>query len=121
MKSYREAGEGRLGAIIWLGILIFVGLSAYEWVPLRVKVAELEDHMVDLTQRAHNVPVKAIKKDILTRAEELGIPLTKDNLDVQYVAGRIKMNAEYILPVDLPFYTFNWKVDHKVDRPVFVI
>ena len=121
MKSYREAGEGRLGAIIWLGILIFAGLSAYEWVPLRVKVAEFEDYMVDTAQRAHNVPPKAIKKNLLTHAQELGLPLTKENLDVKFVAGRIKMTAQYTLPVELPFYTYEWKVDHDVDRAVFLI
>lgn len=121
MKSYREAGEGRLGALVWLVILIVAGLAAYEWVPLRVKVAELEDYMVETAQRAHNVPPKAIKKNILTRAQELQLPLTNENLDVQYVAGRIKMKAHYTLPVELPFYTFEWKVDHDVDRAVFVI
>lgn len=121
MKSYRQSGEGKLSAIIWLAILIVAGVGAYEWVPLRIAVAELEDYMVESAQRAHNASPQQLKKNILIRAEELQLPLDKDSIEVKRVAGRIQMTAEYVLPVELPFYTYNWTVNHDVDRAVFII
>ena len=121
MKSHRQSGEGKLSAIFWLAVVVVAGLGAYEWVPLRIAVAELEDYMVESAQRAHNASPEQIKKNILIRAQELQLPLDKGNLEVKRLAGRIQMTAEYVLPVELPFYTYNWTVNHDVDRAVFII
>lgn len=120
MKSHRESGEGKLGMLLWLGILVVAGLAAYEWVPARITVAELQDFMIESTERAHQRTPKQLKKDILLRAQELGIALDKDNLEVTARGGKIRMKADYVMPLELPFYTYDWQVDHDVERSIFL-
>ena len=120
MHSFRESGEGRASFLLWLVILIVGGLAAYEWVPARIKVAELQDYMVESAEMAHAANEKQIKKNILIRANELDIPLDDEHLTVEKVGGKIRMKADYVLPLELPLYTYEWKVDHDVERSIFL-
>ena len=36
-------------------------------------------------------------------------------------SGRVRMRAQYEIPIELPFYTYVWHFDHNVDRPIFII
>ncbi len=58
---------------------------------------------------------------IVRRAKDLGLPLARKNLAVEKVGGRIRMRATFTVPVEFPGYTYNWKFDLAVDRPVFII
>ena len=35
--------------------------------------------------------------------------------------GRIKIEANYVIPLEFPGYTYSWEFKHFVDRPVFII
>ncbi len=120
MSHLREAGEGRASFVIWLAILIFVGLAAKEFVPARIDVAELEDYLVQSAARAHEASAKQIKANILHKAQELDLPVTKENLKVTSQGGKIRMRADYTIPIEMPFYTYDWNVSHDVERSIFL-
>ena len=65
-------------------------------------------------------PRRSSKKQILQRAKELDIPLDKDDVEVQRVGDRIRMEASYTVPLEFPGYTYEWHFDHEVDRPIFI-
>ena len=121
MKSYRESGEGKFQFIVWLLIFIGVGMAAFEWVPQRIAVAELEDYMVESAQRAHQATPKQLKANILYKAEQLGLPLEKDKVQVSKKQGIIKIDAEYVVVLEFPFYTHTWNVNHNLERSFFII
>jgi hypothetical protein len=114
-----SSGEGRISLLFWLVVLVIGGLIAYEAIPVRVRMAELQDFMVESAERARFNNEEQIKKAILERAKELDLPLQEKDLAVQLANGQIKMEASYTVSLEFPFYTWDWRKQHIVDRPVF--
>ncbi len=118
----RQAGEGIVGCVVWAALLGIVLLVAVKMLPVKVASAELEDFMVEQAKFVgRRANADRIKKAILDKADQLGLPVTSKDLTVRLSGGRIRMNCTYTVPVDLVFYTYNWTFEHKVDRPVFIV
>ncbi|HKH48826.1 MAG TPA: hypothetical protein VKM72_29520 [Thermoanaerobaculia bacterium] len=117
-----QRGEGNLGCIFWLLALAIAVLISWKLIPVKVNSAELADYMVEVAQfQSANKPPEELKKMIIFRAGELGIPLTKENVTVVRNGDRIRMTVDYTVPVDFPGYTYNWHFRHELDRPIFII
>ena len=114
-------GEGKIGCIIWLLALIAVVGIAAKLIPVKIRSAELYDFMEEQAMFAGRRGPEQLKKSILNRAEELELPLTKKNLSIKRTGGRIRMRATYTVPVEFPGYTYHWKFEHVIDRPVFIV
>lgn len=114
-------GDSKLGCIFWLAFLIAGALIAWEAVPVKVKTAELHDHMTDMAIYAtRERSSEAIKKNVLAKARELELPLEAKNLSVDRDDARIRVVADYTVVLDFPFgITYDWKFHHEVDRPIF--
>jgi hypothetical protein len=119
MRS-RQSGEGKIGCILWIAVAVIAGMIAFKMIPVRIQSAELYDFMVEQAKWASNRPPDAIKKAIVQRAKELELPLSADDVEVQRVGDRIKMEAEFTVPVEFPGYTYNWEFHHMVDRSIFI-
>jgi hypothetical protein len=68
---------------------------------------QLQDYIqsqtpVWLTQR---VPADAIRKNILAKVEDLGIPMVEENVKVEADQNRVTVRIDYRVPVDLIVYT----------------
>ena len=120
MRS-RQAGQGKIGCLLWILLVAVAGLVAFKMIPIKVRSSELHDFMVEQAKWAANYPEDQIEKSILTRANELQLPLDKDSVKVEKVRERIRMEATYTVPVVFPGYTYQWKFHHFVDRPIFVV
>lgn len=117
-----QRGEGNLGCIFWLVVLCLAVLLSWKLIPVKVNSAELADYMVEVAQfQSAQKPPDDLKKMILARASELGIPLDKENVSVVRNGDRIRMSVEYTIPVDFPGYTYNWHFRHELDRPIFIV
>ena len=121
MKSSRQAGQGKIGCIIWLLAALAVGAIIWNAVPVKIKTAEFDSYMVEQAKFAGRASPEKLRKRILDRAAEVDIPLDPKNLVVKKVGGRVRITCFYTIPVEFPLYTYNWKVEHNIDRPVFVI
>lgn len=121
-RKTAQRGEGNVGCIFWLLVLGLAVLLSWKLIPVKVQSAELADYMVEVAQfQSAQKPPDDLKKLILGRASELGIPLDKENVTVVRTGDRIRMSAEYTIPVDFPGYTYNWHFRHEVDRPIFIV
>ena len=120
MRS-RQAGQGKIGCIIWLLAVGIAGMIAFKMIPVKVKSSELHDYMTEQARFSGNYPSDQIAKAILVRARELELPLTEEGLKVEKARERIKMEATYTVPVVFPGYTYYWKFHHMVDRPIFIV
>lgn len=119
-RKSAQRGEGNVGCVVWLIVVAIAVLIGWKAIPVKIRSAELYDHMVDLTKYAASATPEQLEKQILDRARELELPLDKDHVTVQRVGERIKMTAEYTVPLEFPGYTYNWSFDHEVDRPIFI-
>jgi hypothetical protein len=92
-----------------------------EAIPVKIRSSQLEDFMVELAKFSTREPEERLQRRILEKAEELQLPVVKDDVTVRKVSGRVRMRATYEIPLQFPFYTYVWHFDHNVDRPIFII
>jgi len=120
-RLYLRPGQGKIGCILWLLVLLAVIGIAAKLIPIKIRSAELYDFMEEQAMFAGRTGPEELKKRILIRAEDLDLPLLKKNLNVERRGGRIRMRATYTVPIELPGYTYYWDFEHILDRPVFVV
>ena len=114
-------GQGKIGCIIRLLVLLAVVGIAAKLIPVKIRSAELYDFMEEQAQRATRSTPEAVKKNVLARAKDLGLPVEPKDVTVQRRGGRVVITARYTIPIEFPGYTYVIEVNHVVDRPVFLV
>ena len=120
----RQAGEGKIGCIFWTVLLVFFLYVSWQVVPIKMKSIDLEQFMVRQAERASlqmRDTEKRLKSNIMAQADELDLPLDKDDLEVTRSGARIRIKASYTVPINLVVTTWEWKIEHQVDRNVMRI
>jgi len=121
-RRIAERGEGNLGCILWLAVLGLAVMISVKAIPVKIASAEMYDYMDEVARSAGvNTTAEDVKKAILARAADLKLPLEKDMVTVTRQGDRLRMRAEYTVPVEFPGYTYNWHFVHELDRPIFIV
>jgi hypothetical protein len=120
-RRLAQTGEGRLGCFLWLSLVLLFGLIAWKVVPVKIKSTELSSYMEEQAKFAYRASPEALKKRIVAKARELELPVDPKRVKVERRGGRIVLSCSYTVPLEFPFYTYLWKFDHVVDRPVFMV
>lgn len=119
VRPWSQRGEGRVSFLFWTAVLILALMCGFEFVPKRWRVAQMEDYLVEAAKQASFRNSEQLKKMILVRASELGLPIDEKELDVKVTTRSVSIRTEYVLPLDFPLYTYDWNVRHDVRRQVF--
>lgn len=114
-----QRGEGQFGCIVALLLLLIGIFIAYKMVPIKVKAAELRGEVIDEAKRAGQHKDDVIMKNILAKASVLELPVTKEDVTINRSGSRIHVVVEYVVPVELPGYTYEWEFRHEADNPIF--
>lgn len=114
-----ERGEGKIGCIF--GLLFFAAALFIAWkmIPVKVRSAELKQTIVDEAKSAGMRDVTRIRRAIMSKAEELELPLEDKNLKIKKTPGHIRVEARYTVPVDLAGYVYQWNFEHTAENPIF--
>ena len=120
LRNGRERGEGKLGCLFGLVILLIALLIAYKMIPIKVKAAEMRDIVTDEARSAGTHRDNVILDNILERAKQLELPVTKDNVSiVRSSNSMITIDVKYTVPVEFPGYTYQWEFHHHAENPIF--
>lgn len=119
LRNRRERGEGQFGCLVGLVLLLIAGLIAYKMIPVKVKSADLRDTVQDYAKSAGQFNDKAITQAILTKANDLGLPVSEKDIKIARRSNDIRVEVDYTVPVSFPGYTYNWKFHHKAENPIF--
>ena len=119
VRNRRERGEGKLGCLVGIILLLLAALIAYKMIPVKVKAADLRDAIEDEAKSAGQHTDKQILTAIVQRAQILELPVTEESVQINRAANSIKIDVEYTVPVQFPGYTHQWKFHHKTDNPIF--
>ena len=96
-----EAGDGKLGCILWTLLLAIVVLGAWKWVPAKVKSAELHDFMVEQAKWAGSEKAETLRGRIVAKAAEQGVALHRLPLAVMRgIEPRMAEDVFSVLSVD---------------------
>lgn len=121
LRRRSQQGGAGIGTVIWLLLFIALVVVSKEAIPVKIRTSQLEDFMVELAKFSTKESDEKLQRRILEKAEELQLPLVKNDVTVHKGNGRIRMHATYEIPLKFPFYTYVWHFDHNVDRPIFII
>jgi hypothetical protein len=121
MRRDTQQGGARIGTVIWLLLFVALVIVSKEAIPVKIRTSQLEDFMIELAKFSTREPDEKLQVRILEKAEELQLPLVKKDVTVKKGNGRVRMHAEYAIPLEFPFYTYVWHFEHNVDRPSFII
>ena len=95
-RSRGIRGGANFGCIVWLVILCFVGYVLWKVVPVKIASSEFYDVMQEQAAFGSIKDPKFIEFEILRKAEELKIPVKKDNLKI--VRGREMITVAVQMP-----------------------
>ncbi len=115
-----ERGEGRIGVIISLALLLAACYVAYVLIPIKVRTYEFQDAMRDEARFGAVRKKDDIVHDrLMKKAKQLGIPLEGKNLLVGRDGGMYVITATYTIPIDLTLYQDKWTYNQRATAPIF--
>lgn len=120
MARIRQAGEGKLGCILWLlaaGLAVMIALEA---IPVRIRTAEMADYIDDAAKFHNDVPVDELRRRIVNKADELELPIAPEQVKIVKERGKIKFDVQYTVPLEFPGYTYEWEIHHLLTRDIFI-
>jgi uncharacterized membrane protein YhiD involved in acid resistance len=122
MEVRRARGTAPVGCLIGFAILVLAILIGVKVLPVRLAVAELQDYCERQADQA-TLPGNSDEKIaamILKRAEEKHLAVTEDDIHVWRDATEIHIVVKYRVVLPLVITSYDWDVEHKVDRPLFI-
>jgi hypothetical protein len=116
-------GEANVGCIVWLVVLVLVGYLLWKVVPVKIATSEFYDTMQEQAAFGSIKDPKFIEFEILKKAEELRLPIKKDNLKITRNRESITIECHYEITIDFfsGAYKYVWKFDPVVQRPLFAV
>ena len=122
-RTRSTRGAANVGCIVWLIILGLVGYVLYKVVPVKIATSEFFDTMQEQASFGSIKDPKFIEYEILKKAEELQLPVKKENLKITKMRDAIKVEAHYEITIDFfsGVYKYVWKFDPVVIRPLFLV
>ncbi len=121
MQVASQRGKGNVGCLVGLLVLALAVVVAMKVVPAKVAVAELKEFCERQAESA-SLPRntdEAITNAILAKAKALNLPLKAEDLRVWRDGTNVHVELKYRVVVELPFYTYNWDVQEKIERVLF--
>ena len=122
MRSWRnQRGDVPVGCLVGGVVAVIVVLVAIKVAPIMIHVGELDKEISILADRANRREYtdQRIRHDILEKAEQLDLPVTKKSIDIKRTSNRIKVAVRYTISIDFPGYTYVWSKEHYHERPLF--
>ena len=116
-----QKGEGKAGCIFWI-LLMGIGIfTAWQMVPPKIADMQLTDYIEELAQLEPRRSGDWFENAIMNRARDLEIPLDKKKLKVDKTLRRVKVELEYVVPINFIVTTYEWRFEHKLDRDIFLM
>ena len=116
-------GAGNIGCLLWLVVVFAVGHVLWKVVPVKIRTSEFYDVMQEQASFGSIKSEQQIEYEILRRAQELKIPVTKDTLKVIRSRQAVTVEAHYQIPIEFfgGVYKYVWKFDPVISRPTFAV
>lgn len=124
MRSTRGTrGAGKIGCILWLGVLALIGYFLYKVIPVKVATSTFYDFMQEEAAFGSIREPKQLMKELVAKAKELELPITEENLTIKRTRENITIEAHYSITIDFfnGWKKYVWKFDPVVSRPTFLV
>lgn len=114
-----QEGDGKLGAVVAVVVLVLAIHVGLKYIPARISAAEFTDYVEDqLAERAANIISDEEFFELVTaKAAELGLDVGEEDIELESQTGRVAVKIQYeqVLGMLWGDWTLNQEVD--LDRP----
>ena len=116
-----QAGKGNIGCLFTFLILAVAGYLGYKFIPHVVSYFELKDAASEIAVqyaarlgRPDSPELSTIQGAVYSKAQQLQIPLKRQDIQVTRDDDRINITVHYLVVVDLPRYPYEVKFNFAV-------
>jgi hypothetical protein len=101
-----DAGIGKLRIIFVFLVLGAIAYVAIKTVPVYTSNYEVQDYVRQLSIKAsvERVNAEAVQDQVVKHAQDKGLPVTRDNVKVTITSGKVRIDMDYTVPIDLKVY-----------------
>jgi hypothetical protein len=119
MKSAPHPHAKRLVLLVWVMVLFFYIYLSYDF----LRVERLNDKFADALQHIAQIAgnerrtYKEIRTLVLVRADELGLPVSAEQIAITGSGPTLKLAVGYDMEIDIPIFArgfYSKRYDHKV-------
>ncbi|MEM6455033.1 MAG: hypothetical protein AAF772_08055 [Acidobacteriota bacterium] len=106
---------------MWLLLAGLFAMVCFQVIPTRITITQFKDKIVESIQLNPRADERQLRNLILKHAKDLDLPVGRENLDIDKNLKRARVKAEFVVPVDLIVYTYEWNVKINIDRDIFLM
>jgi hypothetical protein len=101
-----QRGAGRLKAIVWTAVLVFIAYAAFKILPIYIAEYQLSDKIQEEAKFAvvNHYPEERIRENVYKTVQELDIPVAREQIKVVSSPQLVQISLDYTVPVDLLVY-----------------
>lgn len=116
-----QRGDVPVGCLLGFAVLVLVAVIAMNAVPAQLDFGEFEKRIEELADRANRREYKneRIKRDILSKASELGFDVPEENVLIERTERWIRIRVHFVQEVRFPGYVWVRNHDLRLERPIF--
>ena len=121
MSSHRaEKGAITVKTLFSFAFLLFTAYMAYKFIPVYIAAYDFDNAIKTQAQYSGSMKTNdVIMKELLLKARELELPITKDNIKIERSQSRLVIKADYTVPVKTPFFTYPWRFTEEESAVLF--
>ena len=108
-RARQQRGEGRFKAIAYMAFVVFGIFAAVKLLPPYIAEYQLADKMQEQARFAvvNRYTEDQIRETVYKEAQDLDVPIRKDEIKVLASASVVRISMDYTVPVDLLIYKMN--------------
>jgi hypothetical protein len=119
-KWHGERGEGRLGTMIGVIVLLTMIYLGVKFIPIVINVYTFRDFLEEEARYSSASRSEDEERArIVRKARELELPVPGKAIHYTRGSNQVEIKVKYTVPIQTPVYTYDWVCDESVTLPVF--
>ena len=113
-------GSTTVKTLLSFTLLLFVGYMAFKFVPVYIAAYDFDNAIKTQAQYSGSMKTnEVIVKELLDKAKELELPISKDDIRISRTNARLTITANYNVPVKTAFFTYTWNFTEEESAVLF--
>ncbi len=121
MRRFRSERGGAGGSLlIALAVFLFIAYEAKQFGPHMMAQFQFQDVVIDAAKFSHNKTAAAVQQEVLAKATELGLPISRDMIKVTRQPRNTRIEVRYDQEAEwLPGKPYKWTVEVSGESKLF--
>ena len=115
-----QQGAISVKTLISFAFLLTACYLGFKFIPVYVAAYDFDSMLKTQAQYSGSFKTnEVIMKELLGKAAELELPITKQNIKIERSRSKLVISADYVVPVKTPFFTYEWHFTEEESAVLF--